>query len=183
MMDADDIPARRWSHSTAPRRILAIRFQALGDTMITLPYLLGVRRRYPDAELHLLTREEVAAVPKAMTQFDRVVAIGGKRSRVRTWLSALAATPGLLGRRYDVVLDLQNNRVSNFVRRAIRPRPGPRSTASRRARPASARDEPSRRRSVSTPAWTRRSSCAMAALMSTPCCSGTAGKRASISSC
>ncbi len=118
---ADDIPARRWPHATAPRRILAIRFQALGDTMITLPYLLGVRRRYPDAELHFLTREEVATVPKAMTQFDRVVALGGDRNRFRTWLSALRHTPALLAGRYDVVLDLQNSRISNFVRRAIRP--------------------------------------------------------------
>ncbi len=118
---ADDIPARRWPHATAPRRILAIRFQALGDTMITLPYLLGVRRRFPDAELHFLTRQELATVPKAMTQFDRVVALGGDRNRFRTWLSALRHTPALLARRYDVVLDLQNNRISNFLRRAIRP--------------------------------------------------------------
>ncbi len=123
MMDtaADDIPARRWPHATAPRRILAIRLQALGDTMITLPYLLGVRRRFPDAELHLLTREEVAAVPKAMAQFDRVIALGGDRNRFRIWLSAIRHTPALLARRYDVVLDLQNSRISNFLRRAIRP--------------------------------------------------------------
>jgi heptosyltransferase-2 len=118
---ADDIAARPWPHATAPRRILAIRLQALGDTMITLPYLLGVKRRYPDAELHFLTREEVATVPKAMPQFDRVVALGGDRSRLRTWLSVIRHTPELLARRYDVVLDLQNNRISNFVRRAIRP--------------------------------------------------------------
>jgi lipopolysaccharide heptosyltransferase II len=118
---ADDIPARRWPHATAPRRILAIRLQALGDTIITLPYLLGVRRRFPDAELHFLTREEVAAVPQAMRQFDRVIALGGDRSRSRTWLSALRHTPALLARRYDVVLDLQNSRISNFLRRALRP--------------------------------------------------------------
>ena len=123
MMDvaADHIPARRWPHASAPRRILAIRFQGLGDTMIAMPYLLGVRRRFPDAELHFLTRQEVAAVPRAMTQFDRVIALGGDRDRWRTWLSALRHTPALLAGGYDVVLDLQNNRISNFVRRAIRP--------------------------------------------------------------
>jgi heptosyltransferase II len=123
MTDAatDDIPARRWPHATAPRRILAIRFQALGDTMITLPYLLGVRRRYPGTELHFLTREEVASVPAAMAHFDRVIALGGDRDRLRTWLSALRHTPSLVAHGYDVVLDLQNNRISNFVRRAIRP--------------------------------------------------------------
>jgi len=118
---ADDIPACRWPHAAAPRRILAIRMQALGDTVITLPYLLSVRRLFPDAELDFLTREEVAAVPKAMDQFDRVVALGGDRNRYRTWISALRHVPALLARRYDVVLDLQNNRISNFVRRAIRP--------------------------------------------------------------
>ena len=41
-------------------------------------------------------------MPKAMTQFDRVVALGGDRNRFRTWLSALAATPALLALRYEV---------------------------------------------------------------------------------
>ena len=108
MMDvaADHIPARRWPHASAPRRILAIRFQGLGDTMIAMPYLLGVRRRFPDAELHFLTRQEVAAVPRAMTQFDRVIALGGDRDRWRTWLSALRHTPALLagGRDIDALL-------------------------------------------------------------------------------
>jgi ADP-heptose:LPS heptosyltransferase len=118
---ADGIPARRWPHASAPRRILAIRLQALGDTVITLPYLLSVKRRFPGAGLDFLTREEVATVPRALAQFDRVIALGGGRSRYRTWLSALRHMPALLARRYDVVLDLQNNRISNFVRRAIRP--------------------------------------------------------------
>jgi ADP-heptose:LPS heptosyltransferase len=121
MTAAEHVPARRWRRGTAPKRILAIRLQALGDTLITLPYLLGVRRRFPAAELHLLTREEVAAVPRAMALFDRVIALGGGRHRFRTWLAALAATPALVARRYDVVLDLQNNRMSNFVRRALVP--------------------------------------------------------------
>ncbi|HET7809224.1 MAG TPA: glycosyltransferase family 9 protein [Steroidobacteraceae bacterium] len=118
---AEPIRARPWRHATPPRRILAIRLQALGDTIITLPYLLGVRRRYPDAELHFLTREEVAAVPRAMGHFDRVVALAGDRNRVRTWLSAARHMPTLVGARYDVVLDLQNSRLSNFVRRMVRP--------------------------------------------------------------
>jgi len=118
---AEEVIARRWPHAAAPRRILAIRLQALGDTMITLPYLLGVRRRYPEAELDFLTREEVAAVPQALKQFDHVFALGGERSRFRIWASALRRAPALLARGYDVVLDLQNSRISNLLRRAIRP--------------------------------------------------------------
>ena len=37
-------------------RILAIRLQATGDVVITLPYLNSLKRRFPEAELDLLAR-------------------------------------------------------------------------------------------------------------------------------
>lgn len=41
-----------WRKSYAPKKILAMRFQALGDTVITLPYLQSLKRRYPAIQLH-----------------------------------------------------------------------------------------------------------------------------------
>ena len=71
---------------TPPRRILAMRFQALGDTIITLPYLQSLRRRFPEAELHFLTREEVSAVPRAVQLFDRVIALGRLAPADAAWV-------------------------------------------------------------------------------------------------
>ena len=105
---------------TGPR-VLAIRLHALGDTVLTLPYLTALRRAHPGAELDFLTREEVAGIPKAVALFDRVHEIGGGRVPRRMLAGALRLIPRLRARRYDVVLDLQASRISRLVRRALRP--------------------------------------------------------------
>lgn len=118
-----DIPARRWRKNIAPRRVLAIRLQATGDMVITLPYLQNLRNTLPpDAELDLVTREEVESIPKNIELFNNVHSIGGGRN----WKKQLALTylllPKLLLRRYDVVIDLQNNIISKTIRKALMPK-------------------------------------------------------------
>jgi len=119
---ADPIAAEPWREATPPERILAVRLHALGDTVITLPYLSALRRACPGAELDFLTRDEVAEIPRSLALFDHVLAFGGGRDPRRQLLHALALVPRLRARRYDVVLDLQRSRVSRLVRRLIRPR-------------------------------------------------------------
>ncbi|MGH9324363.1 MAG: glycosyltransferase family 9 protein [Vicinamibacteria bacterium] len=102
-------------------KILAIRLQATGDVVITLPYLNSLKRRYPDAELDFLTREETVAIPRSLALFRKVFAIGGGRSFKRQCLSTALLLPRLIVRGYDVVLDLQNNELSRFVTLALRP--------------------------------------------------------------
>jgi ADP-heptose:LPS heptosyltransferase len=102
-------------------KILAIRLQATGDVVITLPYLNSLKRLHPEAELDLLTREETAAIPRSLPLFSRVLAIGGGRSFKRQCLSTAVLLPRLLVRGYDVVLDLQNNELSRWVTLALRP--------------------------------------------------------------
>ncbi|MBS1564930.1 MAG: glycosyltransferase family 9 protein [Bacteroidetes bacterium] len=116
------IPARPWKKAKPPRRILAIRWQAMGDVMITLPYLQHLRRQLPEGvQLDLLTGEETDPVPRGIHLFDHVYTIGGgRRFRKQLFYTALLM-PRLFLRRYDVVLDLQNNKVSRWVRRALLP--------------------------------------------------------------
>ncbi len=102
-------------------RILSIRLHAMGDVVITLPYLNSLKRSHPDAELDLLTGGDAAAIPRSLALFSRVFAIGGGRSFKRQCLSTAALLPRLLLRRYDAVLDLQNNEVSRAVTLALRP--------------------------------------------------------------
>lgn len=113
------IVSRPWRRVAPPRRVLAIRFQALGDTIITLPYLQDFKRRNPTIEIDLLTRKEVSAIPKAVELFDNVYEVGGGRNAKIIFLKAVLRIPVLVSRRYDAVLDLQNNRISRFVRKAL----------------------------------------------------------------
>jgi ADP-heptose:LPS heptosyltransferase len=102
-------------------RILAIRLQATGDVVITLPYLNSLKRLLPEAELDLLTREETAPIPRSLELFSHVYALGGGRSFKRQCLSTATLVPRLLARGYDTVLDLQNNEISRWVTFALRP--------------------------------------------------------------
>jgi ADP-heptose:LPS heptosyltransferase len=117
------VDARPWRGSAPPTRVLAIRLHALGDTVLTLPYLSALRRGLPEgATLDLLTREEVADIPKGVDLFDRVFEIGGGRSPRRQVMSAARMLIRLRMRRYQLVLDLQRNRISRMVRLALSPR-------------------------------------------------------------
>src|SRR5688572_28418627 len=115
----DRVASRPWRSAAPPARILAIRLQAFGDTVLTLPYLSALRRLLPDATLDFLTREEVSDLPKCLTLFDRVFEIGGARRARYQLLSALRLTPALRRRRYDIVIDLQCNHISRVVRRLL----------------------------------------------------------------
>jgi ADP-heptose:LPS heptosyltransferase len=116
-----EVRASPWRGDDDPERVLAVRLHALGDTVITLPYLNALRRRLPRAKIDLLTRHEVAGIPRSLVLFDEVHEIGGGRDQRRIWLSALSLLPRLRRRRYDVVFDLQRNRLSRVVRHALRP--------------------------------------------------------------
>jgi len=118
-----DIPARKWRLDTLPRRILAIRLQAMGDLVITLPYLQQLRDILPPGtRIDLLTRAEVAAIPCELDLFDKVYIIGGGRSTKRQLLHTSLLLPRLWARRYQVVIDLQNNIISHIARKSLFPR-------------------------------------------------------------
>jgi heptosyltransferase-2 len=111
-----------WRDAAPPKRILAIRLQAMGDVVITLPYLRALQRSLPGTDIDFLTRQEDGGIPRALQLFRSVELLGGGRSERRQLLLTPLLAPRLLARRYDVVLDLQDNRVSRAIRRLASPR-------------------------------------------------------------
>ena len=114
--------ARPWQDATPPTRLLAIRMQAFGDVVITLPYLRALQQALPGSVIDLVTRQEDTVLPRAVRLFRHVEGIGGGRSERQQLLRTPMILPRLAIRRYDVVLDLQNNRISRTIRRVLRPR-------------------------------------------------------------
>jgi len=118
-----NIPAKQWDKKRYPKRILAIRLQAMGDLVITLPYLQALRNTLPPStKIDLLTRREVDAIPRNLNLFNKIYSIGGKRNFKKQLIISVLMLPAILLRRYDVVLDLQNNLISKIVRKAITPK-------------------------------------------------------------
>lgn len=108
-----------WRRSSPPKKILAIRYQALGDTIITLPYLRSLKALHPEATLDLITRREFCDIPRNIALFDRVITINGGRNAKMQFVLTLLKMPFLWMQKYDVVLDLQNNRISVILRKLL----------------------------------------------------------------
>ena len=120
--DPLNISAKPWTKNARPRKILVIRLQATGDVTITLPYLQYLRHALPvTTKLDLLTRKECDDIPKNIYLFDKVISIGGGRSFRKQLLRTYFLLPKLLLKHYDIVVDLQNNEVSELVRKSIHP--------------------------------------------------------------
>jgi heptosyltransferase-2 len=117
-----NIPSKPWIKNNPPQRILVIRLQAMGDLVITLPYLQELRNTLPaSVQLDLLTRKEVDLIPRNIHLFDKVYSIGGGRDFKKQLLSTFFLLPKLFSRRYDIVIDLQNNIISKIVRKTAGP--------------------------------------------------------------
>lgn len=118
----NEIKFKPWTGKDKPKKIVVIRYQAMGDVVITLPYLKDFKRQFPDTELHLITTKEVSAIPLSLRLFDKVIVIGGGRNAKLQFFFTLCKLPFLLWQRHDVVMDLQNNRISRVIRKLLRPK-------------------------------------------------------------
>ena len=117
-----NIPTKPWKKKEAPKRILAIRLQAMGDVVITLPYLQALRNALPSyVKLDLLTLKENESIPGSIELFDKIYSIDGYRNPKKQLAFTFLLLPKILFRGYDVVLDLQNNKISRIVRKAVMP--------------------------------------------------------------
>jgi ADP-heptose:LPS heptosyltransferase len=92
------------------KRILVMRFRALGDVLLATPLLAALRRQYPAARLDYLVDTELAPLLAGSADIDRLLAYP-RRARPR-WLSDLRWAWRLRAERYDLVLDLQGSSTS-----------------------------------------------------------------------
>src|ERR1700712_756679 len=113
------VRCKPWRHELPPKKILVMRFQALGDTVITLPYLQSLKQQHPQIELHFLTRREVSPIPESITLFEKVITIGGRRNAKIQFILCLLKLPWLWVQQYDAVIDLQNHKISRTVRKLL----------------------------------------------------------------
>jgi heptosyltransferase-2 len=118
-----NIPAKPWTKKYPPKKILAIRLQATGDVVVTLPYLQNLYNSLGSSlKFDFFTRKETEDIPKNILLFNKVYSIGGGRNFKKQLLSALLLLPWLFIQRYDVIIDLQNNIISKIIRKLLLPK-------------------------------------------------------------
>ncbi len=97
------------------KRILAIRLGAIGDVILASAPLLNLKISFPDAEISLLTRQNLAGLCERMSGVDRVLPF-----KQHAGLSDLFRMGEFLDiEEYDAVLDLHGNLRSWYLRKHI----------------------------------------------------------------
>ncbi len=122
LLNSCKIRCQPWRLIREPKRILIIRYQALGDVIITLPYLNSLKSKYPNTQFDFLTRKEDSAIPLSLGIFNRVFSIGGGRNGKLQFLYTIFLVPILIVRRYKLVIDLQNHFMSRLIRKVMFPK-------------------------------------------------------------
>ena len=117
------VTGKPWTKTEPPKNVLAIRLQAFGDTFIAISYLQSLRNKLPkETQLDILVREEFKDIPLNLELFDNVYILkGGNRTRHQL-LNLIPILFTIKLKKYDVVLDLQNNLISNITRKFIGPK-------------------------------------------------------------
>ena len=99
------------------RRILVVRFSAIGDIILTLPVVDALHTRFPEAEIEYLTRQENLDLVSHHPGVNRVWPFD--RSLGFSELRRLGKI--LRERKYDLLIDLHQSLRSIYIRAAVRP--------------------------------------------------------------
>lgn len=92
-------------------KILVIRFSSIGDIVLTSPVLRCLKRKYPDAQIHYLTKAQFHPLLIANPHIDKFYLLEKKN------LDDLIGQ--MKNEKYDVVIDLHKNIRSLKVKNAI----------------------------------------------------------------
>jgi len=89
------------------KKILIIRLSSIGDIVLTTPVVRCIKKRYPDCELHYLTKNSFASILRQNPNISKVFTINDKIGEV---------IAGLKAEKYDHIVDLHKNFRSLKVR-------------------------------------------------------------------
>lgn len=94
------------------RRVLVVKLRSIGDTVLSTPSLIALRRFLPDAQIDVLLEDWVAPLLEGHDAVDNVISVG-KGSTAR-WKTAW----NLRRRRYDVAFNLHGGTTATMFVRA-----------------------------------------------------------------
>lgn len=102
----------RWDWTTV-KRVLVIRLRSIGDTVLTTPSLIALRRFLPTAQIDILLEDWVAPVLEQFPHVDNVITLerGSTAARIQV-AREIRAT------RYDVVYNLHGGTTATLLTRA-----------------------------------------------------------------
>jgi ADP-heptose:LPS heptosyltransferase len=92
------------------KKILVIRFSAMGDVILTSPVIRCIKQTYPDCVLHFVVKAKFAETVNDNPYIDRIHTFENHPREILAQLKA---------ENFDFVADLQRNRKSSWLRRKL----------------------------------------------------------------
>src|SRR5215475_11009314 len=95
------------------RRVLVVRLRSIGDTVLTTPSLIALKRFLPHARVDILLEDWVAPVLEGFPFVDQITTLkrGSTTSRARV-------ASQIRGNKYDVVYNLHGGTTATLLTRA-----------------------------------------------------------------
>ena len=93
-------------------RVLVIRLRSIGDTVLSTPSLIALRRFLPDAQIDILLEDWVAPLLTGFDSVDSVVSMG------KASIDRLSTARQIRRTKYDVVFNLHGGTTSTMLTRA-----------------------------------------------------------------
>jgi ADP-heptose:LPS heptosyltransferase len=94
------------------RKFLIIRFSSIGDIVLTTPVIRNLRKKYPAASIHYLTKKKFAGIVQSNPYLDKVVLL---KEDIKDTIEELE------NENYDHIIDLHHNlrtlRIKNSLRK------------------------------------------------------------------
>lgn len=97
---------------TKVKRILIVRLRSIGDTVLSTPSLLALRRFLPNAQIDILLEDWVAPLLEGFEAIDNVIRVG------KTTQSRLQTAWQIRRNKYDVAFNLHGGTTATFFVRA-----------------------------------------------------------------
>ncbi len=94
------------------RKILVVRLRSIGDTVLSTPSLIALRRFLPDAQIDILLEDWVAPVLDGFEQVDNVLTVS------KDFKSRVKLARNIRKTKYDVAFNLHGGTTASFFVRA-----------------------------------------------------------------
>jgi lipopolysaccharide heptosyltransferase II len=91
------------------KRVLVVRLRSIGDTVLTTPSLIALRRFLPNAEIDVLLEDWVAPVLEGFREIDNVITVSRKSKKSR-----FEAARQIRRNKYDVAFNLHGGTTGTF---------------------------------------------------------------------
>jgi lipopolysaccharide heptosyltransferase II len=103
-----------YQEAVSRKRILVIKLSALGDVILSIPSVRSLRRQFPDSWIAVLVGRRSRKIVRNCPDVNDTIVFDDRRGKGR--LADLLKTASILAKEdFDIVVDLQNNRVSHLL--------------------------------------------------------------------